>query len=334
MAYTYDDFLNAANKSGMLGQFDDNDMQLSQQHPEYGLSMLSLKRDYGNAQTPEQRLLINEAANQLRGSYAPKYYADGTQQSITPAVAGVAQQERGFTYSLKDDPVWADYRKEYLREGERATANALGQANAASAGRTSTAAMTAATQAGDYYATQLTDKIPQLYTDAWQREMQQREQDQQQMGNAYNNLVAQITSAGYEPTEDEMAAAGMNEALVKQLLNAWIVSNPDAAWQQGKISATDYERLTGKPPIKTSGGGGGGNNNKNNFYEQYVALLNSGDVTTGTLNSWLLRQNQAGVIDDATLAALTIHGTNRPADNHTDITGHTAADRANSIPWA
>lgn len=314
MAYSYDDFLNAANSSGMLNQFDDNDMKLAQQHPEYGLSMLSLKRDYGNASTDEQRLLINEASNQLRNSYAPY-----SQQNITPAVAGVAQLQRGFNYSLKDDPVWGDYRKEYLREGERATANALGQANAASAGRTSTASMTAATQAGDYYATKLTDKIPELYNDAWQRELQMREQDRQQMGDAYTNLSAQILSAGYEPTEEEMRAAGMNEQLVAQLKNAWIVSNPDAAWQQGKISAEDYERLTGKPPVKSSGGGGG--SNKPNWIMDYITLLNDPNITTGTLNSAVLQANQQGLIDNATYDQLILHGSNRPADLKGNVAG-------------
>ena len=56
-----------------------------------------------------------------------------------------------------------------MREGDRATANALGQAAAASGGRPSTAALTAATQAGDYYATQLNDIIPTLYQQAYDR---------------------------------------------------------------------------------------------------------------------------------------------------------------------
>lgn len=308
MAYTYDDFLNAANSSGMLGQFDENDMQLSQQHPEYGLSMLSLKRDYGNAQTPEQKLLINEAANQLRGSYAPQYGAT--------AAPGVAQTAQGWNYSLKDDPVWGDYRKEYLREGERATANALGKANAASAGRTSTAAMTAATQAGDYYATQLTDKIPQLYTDAWQREMQQREQQRQQTSDSYSNLTSLILSAGYEPTSEEMAAAGLNEQAVAGLRNAWIVSNPDAAWQMGKISAEDYERLTGKPPVKAAGGAGGSKNDNTNFIAKYATLLNDPNVTSAAINSAVTRATDLGLIDQGVARQLIISGLNRPADKN------------------
>ena len=69
MAYTYDDFVNAANQSGLMGQFSQDDLNLAQKYPEFGLSVLSLKKDYNNATTAEQRLLANQAANELRKSY-------------------------------------------------------------------------------------------------------------------------------------------------------------------------------------------------------------------------------------------------------------------------
>ena len=43
MAYTYDDFVNAANQSGLMGQFSQDDLNLAQKYPEFGLSVLSLK---------------------------------------------------------------------------------------------------------------------------------------------------------------------------------------------------------------------------------------------------------------------------------------------------
>ena len=280
MAYTYDDFVNAANTAGMMDQFDDDDMKLAQSHPEYGLSMLSLKRDYGNAQTDEQRLLINEAANQLRGSYAP--------QQRNAAVGGVYNNGsmRDFTYNAREDPVYQDYRKQYLREGDRATANALGQASAASAGRPSSYAVTAATQAGDYYATQLTDKIPDLYNQAWTREQAIRDQERQQMADSYTNLTSQILSAGYQPTEEEMLAAGMTPELVEQLLNAWLVSNPEQAYQQGRISLEDYMRLTGK----SVGGGGGGRRRADDEEEKDVGTSIIGNYINNARPSNLFRR--------------------------------------------
>lgn len=206
MAYTYDDFVKAANQSGLMGQFSQDDLNLAQKYPEFGLSVLSLKKDYNNATTAEQRLLANQAANELRKSYG-NYSggADGGSFRLesklnrrsddlldqlgsfgsfsygeAPTYENTfAQQQKDlldrilnredFSWSKETDPQWSSYKKSYLREGDRATANALAQASAASGGRPSSHAVNAATQAGDYYATKLNDVIPTLYQQAYER---------------------------------------------------------------------------------------------------------------------------------------------------------------------
>lgn len=206
MAYTYDDFMKAANQSGLMGQFSQDDLNLAQKYPEFGLSVLSLKKDYNNAATAEQRLLANQAANELRKSYG-NYSggADGGSFRLesklnrrsddlldqigsfgsfsydeAPAYENAfAQQQKDlldrilnredFSWSKETDPQWSSYKKSYLREGDRATANALAQASAASGGRPSSYAVNAATQAGDYYAAKLNDVIPTLYQQAYER---------------------------------------------------------------------------------------------------------------------------------------------------------------------
>lgn len=206
MAYTYDDFVKAANQSGLMGQFSQDDLNLAQKHPEFGLSVLSLKKDYNNATTAEQRLLANQAANELRKSYG-NYSggADGGSFHLESKLNrrsddlldqlgsfgsfsygeaptyenAFAQQQKDlldrilnredFSWSKETDPQWSSYKKSYLREGDRATANALAKASAASGGRPSSYAVNAATQAGDYYATKLNDVIPTLYQQAYER---------------------------------------------------------------------------------------------------------------------------------------------------------------------
>lgn len=206
MAYTYDDFVKAANQSGLMGQFSQDDLNLAQKYPEFGLSVLSLKKDYNNAATAEQRLLANQAANELRKSYgnysggadggsfrlesklnrrsddlldqlgsfgsfsydeAPTYENTFAQQQ-QDLLDRILNRE-DFSWSKETDPQWSSYKKSYLREGDRATANALAQASAASGGRPSSYAVNAATQAGDYYATKLNDVIPTLYQQAYER---------------------------------------------------------------------------------------------------------------------------------------------------------------------
>lgn len=91
---------------------------------------------------------------------------------IQNTIAGIL--DRGeFSYDPKTDPVYSSYQKQYTREGQRATADALGQAAAATGGMPSSYAVTAATQAGDYYASQMADKIPELYRDAYNRYLQE-----------------------------------------------------------------------------------------------------------------------------------------------------------------
>ena len=191
MAYTYDDFLNAANSSGMLAKISESDLSLAKQYPEFGLSILSLTKDLDSATTAEQKLLATEAAEQLRSAYTS--YGSGGMGTYDAQINNLLQQAADygsfnygketeyqrllnsvtnpeqFKYDLDSDIVWDSYRKQYLREGERATADTLAKVSAATGGRPSSYAVTAAHQAGDYYNSQLTDMIPTLYQNAYQR---------------------------------------------------------------------------------------------------------------------------------------------------------------------
>ena len=204
MAYTYDDFQKAA--SGSNVNFSQYDLDLAKKYPEFGMSVLDLKKQYAGATTAEQRALINAKANQLRSSYGnytagadgSQYVSDGkyaqgiddTLDKIgsfgsfsykdAPTYENRFQQKQQelldaalkrdpFSWSKETDPQYSSYKKTYLREGERATADALAKASAASGGRPSSFAVNAATQAGDYYATKLSDVIPTLYQQAYER---------------------------------------------------------------------------------------------------------------------------------------------------------------------
>lgn len=204
MAYTYDDFQKAA--SGSNVNFSQYDLELAKKYPEFGMSVLDLKKQYAGATTAEQRALINAKANQLRSSYGnytagadgSQYVSDGKYApkidealdkigsfkpftyDSAPSYENRFQQKQQelldaalkrdpFSWSKETDPQYSSYKKTYLREGERATADALAKASAASGGRPSSFAVNAATQAGDYYATKLSDVIPTLYQQAYER---------------------------------------------------------------------------------------------------------------------------------------------------------------------
>lgn len=210
MAYTYDDFVKAAEGSNMMDKFSQQDLVTAQKNPEFGLSMLSLQKDISGATTEEQRLLATEAANQLRktygsyalddkgnvsfaGSYGGKvndtlskvenygpfsYSKDDAYQKLLDAVAN----PESFSYDPDTDPRMSAYKKAYLREGQRATQNTLAQASAGTGGVPSSFAVTAAQQAGNYYAGQLADIIPTLYEDSYNQYLNDQALKQQGLG--------------------------------------------------------------------------------------------------------------------------------------------------------
>lgn len=228
--YTYDDFMKAANESGLANSFDDNDLGVAQKYPEFGLSMLSLKRDLGNAQTNEQKLLVNEAMNQLRKNYGTYWtgdqgnrsYATSFGSKINDAMDQIGSygafeyrndndyknlldriiNREEFRYDPATDPIFSSFKKTYNREGDRAAANALAAAAAATGGRVSSFAETAAQQAANYYAGKLADAVPQLRNQAlteYNNELSQLLQalgamdtDRAQQYEEYNNRFNQL----------------------------------------------------------------------------------------------------------------------------------------------
>lgn len=95
-----------------------------------------------------------------------------------------------FSYDPATDPVWQSYQKQYRREGQRATEDALGRAAGMTGGVPSSYAVGAATQAGNYYAAQLSDRLPQLYNDAYNRYLKEYER-KLGLADTYNGLGQQ-----------------------------------------------------------------------------------------------------------------------------------------------
>lgn len=177
MAYTYDDFLTEAKAAGMSDRFSQNDLMTAQKNPEYGISLLGLMKDVANSTTDEQRLIATEAANQLRknygvyntGSKSADYSYASSYGSVIDDLMGKINNYGSFGYDPKEDPAYSAIKKQYMREGERASENAMTQAAAASGGVPSSYAVTAAQQAGNYYAGQLGDMLPSLEQNAYQK---------------------------------------------------------------------------------------------------------------------------------------------------------------------
>lgn len=139
-----------------------------------------------------------------------------------------------FTYSSADDPNYQALRKQYLLEAERTASDVLGKASAATGGRASTQAISAASQAANYYKAQLNTQQQALFDSAYNRYYQDYQLKLAQLGelenqeatnynrwsNDYSNLLQQIsTLQGQDATdytrwynESAQAAAQKSEA--------------------------------------------------------------------------------------------------------------------------
>lgn len=185
---TYDDFEKKLKEYGY--NMSAADMQLAKMNPDAGISILNYKRDYANAATDDERALANSGANNIRSTYGnytggvdgSKFYVDTPtpmsyykedfqnpyEDAYNKALNAVMSQQ-SWSYDPENDMAYQAAKKQYLREADRATQNTMGQAAAMTGGIPSTAAVNAASQAGDYYRTQLSDQLGSYMDRSYQR---------------------------------------------------------------------------------------------------------------------------------------------------------------------
>ena len=183
-----------------------------------------------------------------------------------------------FHYDPGQDPLYGIARDRAVQSGRMAMRDSMGQAAALTGGYDSSYGQAVGQQQYDASLQSLSELIPELYQTAyaryqdqgrllreqaaqlgqqadrdydryrdemgdWQRERawQQERADAEldRAADAYARLYALISAAGYVPTEEELAAAGMSPAAADAL-------------------RTEYLRQTGQLPAASAVGGGGG----------------------------------------------------------------------------
>lgn len=281
--YTYDEFRRAASQGKLLNSFSDADLKLAQSNPDAGMSLLKYKQDYTNAKTDEARALAHMGAENIRSSYggysgggdggsfylnqpspsgytaAPSPTYESRYDAAIQDLLSRVQENEAFSYDTARDPLYSQYKKTYNREGQRATADALGQAAAASGGIPSSYAATAAAQAGNYYAAQLSDKIPELYEMAYNRYLNEANKDLTALNAVqgaeqldYTKYLDELNqyntdrSFGYQQylNEIDSQTQARTEALEKALMAAQYgdVSGLEAMGVDTSNNPADFER--------------------------------------------------------------------------------------------
>lgn len=99
-------------------------------------------------------------------------YTSPYSTQIDDLLEAVMSREK-FSYDLDSDPLYDQYRKQAVREGDRAMRDAMGNAAALTGGYGSSYATTAGSQAYDYYLSQLNDRIPELERLAYSKYLQE-----------------------------------------------------------------------------------------------------------------------------------------------------------------
>lgn len=114
---------------------------------------------------------------QVAGMTGGSGYTSPYAANLQTVIAGL-KDSKWEGWDKDTDPSYQAYRKEYLREADRAMEDTLGAYAQNTGGIAGSQAIAAASQAADYYKGQLNDKIPQLYENAYGRYLNQVAQDQ------------------------------------------------------------------------------------------------------------------------------------------------------------
>ena len=217
--------------------------------------------------------------------------ADPELDELYRAITG----RKAFSYNAMSDPLYRAAADRTIQNGRLAMRDTMGQAAALTGGYGSSYAQGVGQQRYDEYLRQLSEAIPQYYSLAFQQYQAQgnalrdayglarqrdqdayaREQDAAaaaraaeaaayaRQQDAYKQLYALIVNAGYEPTDEELAAAGMTRAQADALLH----KKQQAASGARTYSSSGRKKKTAQqkgniPKVPYRRGGGGGTGNK------------------------------------------------------------------------
>lgn len=118
-----------------------------------------------------------------------------------------------FSYDPEEDPVFQAYREKYLKEGNRATREAVAEYSALTGGLANSSAITAGAQANQYYASQIANAIPELAQIAYQRYAEKYQTDMgllDDMLSIYNSAYKNAQNANVLQTSNINSVAKSN----------------------------------------------------------------------------------------------------------------------------
>lgn len=199
---------------------------------------LELQQEQTTQQTtPAQSSTVQQAQstlNQLSG----RNYQSQWQPQINTMMDQYLNRDK-FSYDVNADALYQQLRDQYRLMGQNAMMDTMGQAQAMTGGYGNSYAQSVGQQAYQGYMQQLNDKVPDLYQLALNRYLSEGDQMLDNMSllmqqdsldydryrdqmayqdAAYDKLLALMTKYKYNPTAEEMEAAGMTEGQMDAIL--------------------------------------------------------------------------------------------------------------------
>lgn len=165
-----------------------------------------------------------------------------------------------FSYNVNSDPLYEQLRDQYVKQGQLASMDVMGQAAAMTGGYGNSYAQTVGQQAYNQYLGQLNEAVPELYgmaydryqhegqdlrekyelykglsdqeyakhqdnVDNWYRQLSmltgERDAARTEMAGAKSDLINLIAATGYKPTDAELQAAGMTREQANSYATAY-----------------------------------------------------------------------------------------------------------------
>lgn len=155
--------------------------------------------NYGYDKNTDYTKLINQAVSmgdyrtaaireaqrneKIRGEGLTKYQTTSHYSDYLPRTDQINSgmdrlaEQKTWSYDPANDPAWQAARKQYLREAERGTRDTMASYAGMTGGVPSTAAVSAGQQAGNYYRSQLMDRLPEYMQQDYSRWANNREMD-------------------------------------------------------------------------------------------------------------------------------------------------------------
>ena len=230
----------------------------------------------------------NEAMKNLKlPEYSAPQFSSEYDQQISDAFDALYNREK-FSYDYSTDPLYNQYKEQYVQGGKQAMIDTQGQAAALTGGYGSSYGQAAGQQQYEAYLSRLNDVMPELYSNAYNYYRDEGNRLAQQY-----SLASDMRSGEYSQFRDAVGDRQYAEALAIQQANdraalgdwsayaalygeeaariAAILQNPQGAYGQGLATSDEIYDLTGvrvkssKPGTSTSGGSGWGGGN---FYSR------------------------------------------------------------------